>query len=261
MDPLYRASSAAMETTVTNLPDHKGAFAQTMKGGAIFYTPDITATDPQWRQVFDDGAANRHYNPSSDSNGAGTHGGWIQTSPDDRYLYHTMIGRPECTLGPNDPGTPGGVYVLDISRLVNAGEHPQCDLGTKQEGKSGNGGPDCPTLVGAVGINSDQPGQGPHFGTVGNFKLGADGKYHETDQPDRIAVFNYFVARTGLDGAHQVFVIKLGKDGSLAVDKDFRDEFTNQVGVQFNRAVWPHGPFGNAKPHKGLFVVADKDVE
>ena len=241
MDPLYRASSGAMETTVTNLPDHKGAFAQTMKGGAIFYTPDMTAADPQWRQVFDDGAANKHYNPSSDSNGAGTNGGWIQTSPDDRYLYHTMIGRPRGTLGPDDPGTPGGVYVLDISKLVNAGEHP--------------------TLVGAVGINADVPGQGPHFGTVGNFKLGADGKYHETDQPERIAVFNYFVARSGLDGSHQVFMVELGKDGSLAVDKAFRDEFTGRVGVQFNRKVWPHGPFGNAKPHKGLFVVADKDLD
>jgi hypothetical protein len=240
MDPLYRPSSAAMETTVTNLPDHKAAFAQTMKGGAIFYTPDMTATDPQWRQVFDDGTANRHYNRRSDSNGAGTHGGWIQTSPDDRYLYHAMIGRPTGTLGPHDAGTAGGVYVLDISRLVDTGEPP--------------------TLVGAVGINPNTPGKGPHFGTVGNFKLGADGKYHETDQPDRLAVFNYFVARSGLDGSHQVFMIKLGKDGSLAVDKAFRDEFTGQVGLQFNRKVWPHGPFGNAKPHKGLFVVADKDL-
>jgi hypothetical protein len=239
MDPLYRASSAAMETTVTNLPGHKGAFAQTMKGGAIFYTPDMTARDPQWREVFDDGAANKRYNPRSGSTGAGTHGGWIQTSPDDRFLYHTMIGRPKGTLGRTDPGTPGGVYVLDISKLVNAGEHP--------------------VLAGAVGINPNEPGQGPHFGTMGNFKLGADGKYHETDQPDRLAVFNYFVARSGLDGSHQVFMVNLGKDGRLTVDKAFRDEFTHQVGLQFNREVWPHGPFGNAKPHKGLFVVADRD--
>ena len=44
---------AAMETTVTNLPEHKGAFAQTMQGGAIYYTPDITADQPEWREVFD----------------------------------------------------------------------------------------------------------------------------------------------------------------------------------------------------------------
>ena len=32
-----------METTVTNQPGHKGAFAESMQGGAIFYTPDITS--------------------------------------------------------------------------------------------------------------------------------------------------------------------------------------------------------------------------
>ncbi|MQA17292.1 MAG: hypothetical protein GEV09_25155 [Pseudonocardiaceae bacterium] len=260
-EPVHRESSAAMECTVTNLPGHKGAFAQTMKGGAIFYAPDITVADPQWRQVFDDGTANKHFNPSSDSRGAGTHGGWVQTSPDDRFLYHTMIGRPKGTLGPDDPGTAGGVYVLDISKLVNAGEHPKCNLSVQPEAEGGHGGPDCPTLVGAVGINTNEPGKGPHFGTVDHFRLGADGKYHDTDQPGRLGVFNYFVARSGLDGSHQVFMINLGEDGNVAVDEDFRDEFTNRVGVEFNRKVWPHGPFGNAKPHYGLFVVADKDVE
>jgi hypothetical protein len=53
----------------------------------------------------------------------------------------------------------------------------------------------------------------------------------------------------------------VGEDGSLTIDEEFRDEVTNQVGVHFNRKIWPHGPFGNAKPHKGLFVVADQDVE
>ena len=38
---------AAMETTVTNLPGHKGAFAQTMQGGAIYYSPDITVDKPR----------------------------------------------------------------------------------------------------------------------------------------------------------------------------------------------------------------------
>lgn len=251
--PMFRESSAAMETTVTNLPEHKGAFAQTMEGGTIFYTPDITAAQPQWRAVFDDGAANKAYNPDNDDNGAGTNGGWIQTSPDDRYLYHTMIGRPAGRLGPDDPGTSGGAYVLDIAELVDAGEHPRCDLKTHVT-------EDCPTLAGAVGINPDEAGQGPHFGTVDNFELGSDGKYHETDQPTRLAVSDYFVSRSGVDGDHKVWMLTLGKDGDLSIDKDFRDEFTHQPGVNFNRTMWPHGPFGNAKPHKELFVVADKDV-
>lgn len=253
-DPLHRESRAAMENTVTHQPDHKGAFTQTMQGGAIFYTPDITAPNPQWREVFDDGAANKTFNPTSDSNGAGTNGGWIQTSPDDHFLYHSMVGRPQGTLGPNDPGTPGGVYTLDISKLVNAGEHPTCDLSTQQR-------QDCPTPAGAVGINSTQPGQGPHFGTVDNFDLGPDGTYHETNHPGRIAATDYFVARSGLDGDHKVCMITLGQDGKLTLDTDFRDEFTHQPCLDFNRTVWPHGPFGHAKPHKALFVVADKDVQ
>lgn len=252
--PMYRESSAAMETTVTNLPQHKGAFAQTMEGGTIFYTPDITAAHPQWRAVFDDGTANKAYNPNNDGNGAGTNGGWVQTSADDHFLYHSMIGRPKGTLGPNDPGTSGGAYVLDIAKLVGAGEHPECDLKTHETR-------DCPTLAGAVGINPDEAGQGPHFGSVDNFTLGPDGKYHETDQPTRLVVSDYFVSRSGVDGDHKVWMLDLGKDGKLTVDDTFRDEFTHQPGVSFNRQMWPHGPFGHAKPHKELFVVADKDVE
>jgi len=260
-DPLHRESSAVMENTVTNRPGHKGAFAQSMQGGAIFYTPDITAPKPQWREVFDDGAANKAFNPRSDSNGAGTNGGWIQTSPDDRFLYHAVIGRPKGNLGPNDPGTPGGVYTLDISRLTGAGDRPNCDVNTKQKAESGNGGGDCPTLAGTAPINPDQPGQGPHFGAPDHFAVGPDGFYHETDQPGRLAVSNYFVARSGLDGDHKVNMLDLGPNGQLKADQDFRDENTHQVGVDFNRKEWPHGPFGNAKPHNELFVVPDEDLK
>jgi hypothetical protein len=83
-DPLHQESRAVMETTVTNLPGHKGAFAQTMQGGAVFYTPDITAAEPHWRQVFDDGTANPGFDAANDRNGGSSNGGWIQTSPDDR---------------------------------------------------------------------------------------------------------------------------------------------------------------------------------
>ena len=208
-----------------------------------------------FRSVFDDGTANKAFNPKSDSNGAGTNGGWVQTSPDDHFLYHSVIGRPKGNLGPNDPGTPGGVYALDIAKLVDGGENPQCNLSTKA------GGSDCPTLAGAAPINPDQPGKGPHWGTDDHFQLGPDGKYHETEQPGRIAVSDYFVARSGLDGDHKVNLLNLGKDGKIGVDQGFRDENTHQPGVDFNRKTWPHGPFGNAKPHSELFVVADKDLK
>ncbi|MER6988663.1 selenium-binding family protein [Saccharopolyspora hirsuta] len=260
-DPLHQESRAVMETTVTNLPGHKGAFAQTMQGGAVFYTPDITAAEPRWRQVFDDGTAAPGFDAANDRNGGSSNGGWIQTSPDDRFLYRAIQGRQPGTFGPDDPGTTGGVYVLDISKLVEAGTDYQCSIDTKQEAEHGGAEADCPTLAGATPINPGKPGAGPHWGAYDNFVLDDDGYYRETQQPQRLAVSNYFVARSGLDGDHKVNIVKLGRDGKVAVDDTFRDEVTGEVGVNFNRKTWPHGQFGNAKPHSELFVVADEDLK
>ncbi len=262
-DPLHAESRAVMETTVTNLPGHKGAFAQTMQGGAVFYTPDITAKEPHWIQVFDDGAANKAIHPNNDSNGGGSNGGWIQTSPDDKYLYRAITGRSKGALGPDDPGTTGGVYILDIQKLLAAGdkvENINGRIDTKEKSQQGGGG-DLPTVVGAAAINPGTSGGGPHWGAYDNFVLGDDGYYHETDKPQHLAVSNYFVARSGLDGDHKVNLLNLAQDGKLAVDQNFRDEFTGQVGINFNRKTWPHGSFGNAKPHSELFVVADADLK
>ncbi|MCE7006661.1 selenium-binding family protein [Kibdelosporangium philippinense] len=260
-DPLHQESRAVMETTVTNLPGHKGAFAQTMQGGAVHYTPDITAPNPKWVEVFDDGAANKAIHPANDSNGGGSNGGWIQTSPDDKYLYRAISGRGKGALGPNDPGTTGGVYVLDIQKLLAAGTNVKCKIDTLDEARNGGAEADCPTVAGAVPINPGQPAAGPHWGAYDNFTLGEDGFYHETKSPERLAVSNYFVARTGLDGDHKVNMLKLGKDGKLTLDTAFKDEFSGQPGINFNRKQWPHGAFGNAKPHSELFVIADADVK
>ncbi|QFU94016.1 hypothetical protein [Amycolatopsis sp. YIM 10] len=260
-DPLHAESRAVMETTVTNLPGHKGAFAQTMQGGAVHYTPDITAKEPKWVEVFDDGAANKAIHAGNDSNGGGSNGGWIQTSPDDKYLYRAISGRGKGSLGPNDPGTTGGVYVLDIQKLLAAGTDFKCKIDTLAEAQTGGAESDCPTVAGAAPINPGQPAAGPHWGAYDNFKLGDDGFYHETKSPERIAVSNYFVARSGLDGDHKVNMLNLGPDGKVSVDNDFKDEFSGQVGINFNRKDWPHGSFGNAKPHSELFVIADADVK
>jgi hypothetical protein len=259
-DPLHAESRAVMETTVTNLPGHKGAFAQTMQGGAIFYTPDITAAEPHWREVFDDGAAGKAIYPNNDSNGGSSNGGWIQTSPNDKYLYRAIQGRQKGALSADDPGTTGGVYVLDIQKLLAAGDNYKGAIDTKLKAQQG-GGDDLPTVVGAAPINPGTPGAGPHWGAYDNFVLGKDGFYHETDQPQHLAVSNYFVARSGLDGDHKVNLLNLGQDGKISVDQNFRDEFTGQVGINFNRKSWPHGAFGNAKPHSELFVVADNDLK
>ncbi|WP_167102785.1 hypothetical protein [Amycolatopsis granulosa] len=260
-DPLYAESRAAMEATVTNLPGHKGAFAETMQGGSVFYTPDITKPQPHWYQVWDDGAANRALG-NNDSIGASSNGGWIQTSPDDRFLYRAIQGRQKGTLGPDDPGTTGGVYVLNIENLLAQGpEWAGPGIQTKEQARSGADNGVLPTLAGAAPINPGTPGAGPHWGAFDNFVLGGDGFYHETSSPDRVAVSNYFVARSGLDGDHKVNIVDLSRDGKATVDQDFRDEFTGAVGINFNRKSWPHGEFGNAKPHSELFVVADADVK
>ncbi|TWH19395.1 hypothetical protein [Prauserella rugosa] len=260
-DPLYAESRAVMETTVTNRPGHKGAFAQTMQGGAIFYTPDITAPEPRWRQVFDDGTAAASIHDGNDRIGSSSNGGWLQTSPDDRFLYHAVTGRQKGTLGPDDPGTTGGVYVLDIQKLLASGDAPECSIDTRDESENGGAEADCPTVAGAAPINPGTPGAGPHWGAYDNFTQDSDGLYTETDTPERLAVSNYFVARSGLDGDHKVTMLNLGENGDVSVDEEFRDEFTGQVGINFNRKSWPHGDFGNAKPHSELFVIADKDVK
>jgi hypothetical protein len=263
-DPLYAESRAVMETTVTNKPGHKGAFAQTMQGGAVFYTPDITAKRPHWTQVFDDGAAAGKIHPANDAIGASSNGGWIQTSPDDRFLYRAVTGRNPKTLGPDDPGTTGGVYVLDIRKLLAAGEDFRCEIDTRTESEQGGQESDCPTVAGAAAINPGVSAAGPHWGAYDNFEFdpgSTDGRYVETESPRRLAVSNYFVARSGLDGDHKVNIVNLGPDGEATVDRTFRDEFSRQVGINFNRKYWPHGAFGNAKPHSELFVIADPDLK
>ncbi|MFP5022833.1 hypothetical protein [Pseudonocardia phyllosphaerae] len=259
-DPLRNENRAAMETTVTNRPGHKGAFAQTMQGGAIFYTPDITVKDPVWKEVFDLGTAAPQLGAGGENGGPSANGGWLQTSPDDKTLYHATIGRKAGTLGPDDKGTAGGVIALDIDKLVNSPE-AACSIDTQPEITAGGAEGDCPTLKSTVGINPDKTGAGPHWGALDNLEHGPDGFLHQTDQPKRLATADYFVARTGLDGDHRVCVVDIAGDGKLSLDQDFKDEDTGDTCVSFNRQKWPHGDFGNAKPHSMLFVAADEDIK
>ncbi|GAY07414.1 selenium-binding family protein [Pseudonocardia sp. N23] len=260
-DPLHNENRAVMETTVTNLPGHKGAFAMTMQGGAIFYTPDITSNEPVWKEVFDNTAAMKLIDPAVTNGGPSDNGGWLQTSPDDTKLYHAVIGRKPGALGKDDPGTAGGVFTLDISQLVDAGDDFDCSIETKDEIENGGAGADCPSVLGHVAINPGAKASGPHWGALDNLEIGEDGFYHETDQPTRIATANYFVARTGLDGDHRVCIVDQAEDGALSLDEGFRDENSGQPCINFNRKSWPHGAFGNAKPHSMLFVAADDDVK
>ena len=117
-NPGHEEPRGIMEATVTNQPDHKGAFSESMCGGVIYYTPDITATAPVWREVFDDSTASRALNPNITEGAGCDGGGWVQTSPDDRYLYHAVIGRNPGALDSSDPGVPKMVYVLGALSLL-----------------------------------------------------------------------------------------------------------------------------------------------
>jgi hypothetical protein len=253
-DPIAEESSAVMEVTVTNQRHHRGAFAGTMSGGAIYYTPDITAPDPQWREVFDDTTAFKSLfadkTPAAGSDG----GAWLQTSADDHYLFHTVLQG-----GPSSPSSAGMVYVLDIRKLLAAGTGTTCSIDTLPEVGGGGAEPDCPRLADALPIVDDTSG-GPHWGTLDNFAPGFGGSYHEAARADRLVVSNYFVAAAHFDGDHRVCMVDVGPDGRLSYDQAFRDEVTGQECVNFNRPDWPHGETGWARPHGVLFAVADRDV-
>jgi hypothetical protein len=259
LNPMHEENMAQMEATVTNLPQHRGAFTESMCGGVIYYTPDITNPRPIWREVFDDATAGEAGDPSFPNDGGCDGGGWVQTSLDDRYLYHAVIGVSPGAESPDDPGSPKMVYVLDIQELLAAGNNVQCSIDTLTEVQAGGSEPDCPALVDVV-VFDDTTSGGPHWGAMDNFVVGEDGFYHETTDVRRISVANYFVARTGIDGNHKVYMVDVDANGNLSLDTSFVDENDDTPGVDFDRTSWPHGDFGNAKPHSQLFVVADADV-
>lgn len=252
--PAFKEERMVMENSVTNQPEHRGAFASTMAGGAIFYTPDITDPTPQWREVFDDEAAYRTYKAAGPY-GGGDAGSWLQVSPDDRYLFHAVAGHD-----PRDPRHISSemVYVLDISKLLASGNQPQCRIDQIAEVSRGGAERDCPAVVDVLPIRDVTTG-GPHWGAIDNFERGADGYYHETQQVRRLAVTNYIVERFGMDGDHRACMVDFD-GGRLSVDTSFRDEVNGAPCIDFDRKVWPHGVTGSAKPHGVLFVVADDDV-
>jgi hypothetical protein len=256
--PAFNEDRMVMEAAVTKLPRHKGLFASTMAGGAVFYTPDMTAKNPQWREVFDDTHAYRAFDSTGLLTGSNDGGSWLAVSPDDRFLFHGVMG--------SDPRLPrnvnsGMAYVLDIRKLLAAGKNPQCSIDTIEEVSQGGNEPDCPALVGVVPIRdsvSPGVGVGPHWGALDNFTLGRDGLYHEATDTRRIVVSDYFVARSGIDGDHRICMLDVARSGALSLDQSFRDEVTGQPCINFNRQNWPHGSVGFARPHGVVFVVPDR---
>ncbi|HZE66500.1 MAG TPA: hypothetical protein VE081_07725 [Sporichthyaceae bacterium] len=248
-----------MELGITNQHQHRGVFISAMCGGAIYYTPDITAVDAVWREVWDVTAYSGFHYPGT-SRGDGCSGSsWIQVSPDDDFLFNAVIGR-----GPGSTSLTGAdvtkqVFVLDIRKLLKAGNATTCNIRTVTEATHGGAQADCPTLADSFHVVDNTSG-GPHWGAMDNFQIGPDGFYHETEHLSRIAFNDYFVARTNVDGNHQLCILDVSRQGKLSLDQNFVDQRTGQPCVQFNRLSWPHGDFGNALPHSEVFAVADEDV-
>ncbi|HJQ84501.1 MAG TPA: selenium-binding protein SBP56-related protein [Candidatus Binatia bacterium] len=110
-----------------------------------------------------------------------------------------------------------------------------------------------PKLVSAVRLDRDplDPGKARKGGPRG-LTMSADGT--------RIAVADYTVDVPGLvrDGDRRLYMLRLDSGtGRLRIDPAFQDEATGEVGVGFERARWPHGETGPARPTGLLFVTPE----
>jgi hypothetical protein len=281
----------------------KGFFAESMCGGGVFWTPDVTNLPPvstnQWHQVWDDGFSQLATNSAAGNGGAksvnggfadepgGCSGGaWVQTSPNNRWLFHAVQGRVPLADNYFDQGQQKMVYVLDISHLVKDGEKGtvNCDMnaidpktGIKvglEEAQIANnvvptGNPnndtaqyaekpstaigDCPVLLDVLIVHDPTSG-GPHWASFDNHSIDGNGF------PTRMTFDDYFVARTGVDGDHRLYTVNIARSGNLTYDKNFVDEETGSLGVNFNRRDWYGYPAaGFYKPHAMTWVCPPTD--
>ena len=57
------------------------------------------------------------------------------------------------------------------------------------------------------------------------------------------------------DGEERLYVARIDPaTGALSLDERFRDPGSDRPGVSFERAEWPHGATGGARPHGSVFV-------
>jgi hypothetical protein len=111
-----------------------------------------------------------------------------------------------------------------------------------------------PRVVSTVRLDRDpdaRAGGRPRAGGPGGLAMASDGS--------RVAVAGYTVDVPSYrrDGDRRLHLLRLDTEtGELRVDTAFRDEVTDEVGVDFNRTRWPHGATGAARP-RGLLFVAE----
>jgi hypothetical protein len=265
----YNAPEGVMTVALTHLHEHRGVFASTMGGGSIWYAPDATAAEPEFRLIY--------------RVGPGASAPVFFVTPDDRFLVQPIQG----VLSPGDPPPPGlavsahdrdydgehsrRVIALDIQKLLRAGTLVKCDAPPVKTDADGviqrikarnNGAEDCPTVTGTLNLDSPQnfaTHSGPHF-------VAFD---HETR---RVASSNYFVQLTPFDlpGLHEagddrVCMARLTHTGELILDRAFKDELTGEPCVAMDRPKsyhWPNrGRTGAAKPHAMAFINVDENQD
>jgi hypothetical protein len=257
--------------------DSKGVFAGSMCGGGIFFTPDASSLkgdgSKQWVQVWNDGlsqlnAAGAKVGEFLDEPGGCAGGAWHQVAPSNTTFFRSVQGRNPGSDNYFDSGQEKLLYDLDIRPLIKsaADGHVACDLsrGIHEGGLDltgievfkklarGKTVADCPTLTDTLIVHDPTSG-GPHWAALDN---------HSVDQrglPYRLVFSDYFVARTGVDGDHRFYTVDISPTGKLSYDRDFRDEKTGALGVNFNRRNWPGSPdAGFYKPHSMVWVCPPK---
>jgi hypothetical protein len=234
-----------------------------MGGGTLWYAPDATAAEPEFRMIY--------------RVGPGASLAVFSVTPDDRFLVLPIQG----VLSPGDASFNRDydgehsrrVIALDIQKLLRARTLVKCAAPPVTIGADGfiakitapnNGAEDCPTVTGTLNLDSQAnfaSHSGPHL-------VAFD---HETR---RVAASNYFVQLTpftlpGLheDGDHRVCMARLTQTGQLVLDRAFKDELnlTEPGCIAMDRPAsyrWPNrGRTGAAKPHAMAFVNFDEDQD
>jgi hypothetical protein len=248
----------------------KGFFSESMCGGGIFFTPNVTKlkgdSSSQWKEVFNDAVPEVQATGGkfTDEPGGCDGGSWVQVAPNNRMLFHTIIGRTPTSDNYYDQGAVKLVYDVDISKLIKDAQTGKviCDLsnGIHTDGidltgmqvlhdlQEGKQVADCPKLISTLVVNDPTTG-GPHWAALDTASIDPNGV------PYRLAFSDYFVARSGVDGDHIMYTVNIGPGGKLSYDDDFRDVATGSLGVDFNRRNWPGSPdAGFYKPHSMLWV-------